>query len=67
MSSPVPARAPTAFRPGHRPGLWQLLDLWRQRRRGRLALSRLDDRLRDDIGVGTAAARRESARPFWLP
>ena len=48
--------------------LVQLTDALRrmhQRRRQRLALSRLDPRLLDDIGVSAEAARREVAKPPW--
>lgn len=36
-----------------------------RRARQRRALSRLDARLLDDIGVSAAQARWESEKPFW--
>ena len=36
-----------------------------QRRRQRLALSRLDRRLLDDIGLTPAQASEEARKPFW--
>ncbi len=38
-----------------------------ERRRQRLALARLDDRLLRDIGLGRAQAEREACRPGWRP
>jgi uncharacterized protein YjiS (DUF1127 family) len=35
------------------------------RRRQRLALAELDDRLLADIGVSRTQARREASKPFW--
>ncbi len=43
----------------------RLATLWLSRRRERLALAELDDRLLRDIGVDRITARREAARPFW--
>jgi uncharacterized protein YjiS (DUF1127 family) len=40
-------------------GVW--LGRWRQRR----ALSLLDDRMLDDIGVSRIDAERETQKPFW--
>ena len=37
------------------------------RHRSRQALGRLDDRLLADIGLDRDQARREAARPFWVP
>lgn len=48
-----------------RPALRALIRLWRQRRRSRIALARLDPYLLCDCGLSEAEARRESARPFW--
>jgi uncharacterized protein YjiS (DUF1127 family) len=45
--------------------LSQWLGVMRQRRRQRVALASLDDRLLDDIGVSAEAARREAAKPAW--
>ena len=39
---------------------------WAERRRSRIALSRLDDHMLDDIGVSRAQAQKEAQRPFWL-
>ena len=38
---------------------------WAERRRSRIALSHLDDRMLDDVGLTRAQATQESARPFW--
>ncbi|WP_372572829.1 DUF1127 domain-containing protein [Ruegeria jejuensis] len=38
---------------------------WEQRRRTRVNLSYLDDRLLSDVGLTRWQADRESARPFW--
>lgn len=46
-------------------GWRQRVRLWRARSRQRRALARLDDRLLADIGVSRAAARHETAKPFW--
>lgn len=43
----------------------QVIGLWIERRRQRLALARLDDRLLRDIGIERADANREIAKPFW--
>ncbi|UXZ54373.1 DUF1127 domain-containing protein [Halomonas sp. 7T] len=36
-----------------------------QRRRSRLQLLTLDDRLLEDIGITRAQARKEGHKPFW--
>ncbi len=41
------------------------IDRMVQRARQRRALSRLDERLLNDIGVSAAQARQESEKPFW--
>ncbi|MEM7091193.1 MAG: DUF1127 domain-containing protein [Pseudomonadota bacterium] len=38
---------------------------WQIRRRTRINLSQLDDRLLTDIGLSRRQARRESSLPFW--
>lgn len=38
---------------------------WMAVRRSRIALSHLDPRLLDDIGVSQARADAETRRPFW--
>lgn len=43
------------------PGVIRLLDLWQSRR----ALSRLDARTLDDIGLTRDVADMESQRPLW--
>jgi uncharacterized protein YjiS (DUF1127 family) len=43
----------------------RLVALWLMRRRERLALAELDDRLLKDIGVDRVTAMREAERPFW--
>jgi uncharacterized protein YjiS (DUF1127 family) len=42
-----------------------VLVIWMVRARERGALSELDDRLLDDIGVSREAAERASRKPFW--
>jgi len=42
-----------------------LLMQWGERRRTRIALEKLDDRLLQDIGVTPREARKEVHRPFW--
>jgi uncharacterized protein YjiS (DUF1127 family) len=39
--------------------------MWLERSRQRRALAELDERLLRDIGVTSAQARREAAKPFW--
>jgi len=41
--------------------------VWRQRRRARHALTRLDDRLLRDIGFTREHMKREIQKPFWRP
>lgn len=43
----------------------QAVILWVTRRRERLALAELDDRLLRDIGVDRLMALHEAGRPFW--
>ncbi len=38
---------------------------WRQRAHQRQALRDLDDRLLADVGITSAAARREGGKSFW--
>jgi uncharacterized protein YjiS (DUF1127 family) len=38
-----------------------------QRRRSRVYLPQLDDRMPRDIGIIRAEADREAGKPFWLP
>ncbi|WP_347310211.1 DUF1127 domain-containing protein [Defluviimonas sp. SAOS-178_SWC] len=45
--------------------LGRLVNEWSGRRRSRLALSRLDDRLVRDIGLDRALCEDEALRPFW--
>ena len=45
--------------------VWMSLRRLEERRRQRLALAELDDRLLADIGVSREQARREADRPFW--
>jgi len=39
--------------------------LYRERSKQRKALTELDDRLLEDIGVTRAAAKYEASKPFW--
>lgn len=48
-----------------RRGLARLL-AYEERRRQRVALARLSDRLLDDIGVSRDAARAEARKSCWL-
>ena len=43
------------------------ISLWAERSRTRRTLAALDDDRLLDIGVSRADARRESAKPFWVP
>lgn len=45
--------------------LTRLVTQWLTRRRERLALAELDDRLLRDIGIDRQSALREAGRPFW--
>ena len=53
------------LRPAMRPTLTERLLLWRQRRRSRLALSRLGPTLLRDVGISASVAAREFRKPFW--
>ena len=44
---------------------WRLLARWSDRRRQRVHLDQLDDRLLGDIGVTRPEARREASRWFF--
>ena len=44
---------------------WRTVTFWRSRSRQRWALSKLDGRLFDDIGVDHRSARREAEKRFW--
>lgn len=56
---------PIEIRPFGR--LLALAGIWLQRRRTRLALAELDDRLLRDVGLSRSDAIAESAMPFWQP
>ncbi|MEZ5813006.1 MAG: DUF1127 domain-containing protein [Rhizobiaceae bacterium] len=45
--------------------LTAVLDAWVDRRRSRIALSRLNDDQLADIGLTRGRARSEASRPFW--
>lgn len=45
-------------------GLLQVLLVWIETRRTRIALSHLDERLLEDIGITPNAARNEAGRTF---
>jgi len=40
---------------------------WYQRRRSRILLSQLDDRLLKDVGLTYYEAKHEVNKPFWRP
>ena len=61
-----PVEPETAFPPRRRSAMGWLLEAW-QRRRTRVCLSQLDDRMLKDIGVTRAEAGHEAGKPFWLP
>jgi uncharacterized protein YjiS (DUF1127 family) len=44
---------------------WMALLRLEDRRRQRLTLAELDDRLLADIGVSRPQARHEASKPFW--
>ncbi|GGH25581.1 Uncharacterized conserved protein YjiS, DUF1127 family [Cribrihabitans marinus] len=44
-----------------------MVTTWEKRRRTRLNLGRLDDRILADVGLTRHQARTESARLFWQP
>ncbi|MFT3687479.1 DUF1127 domain-containing protein [Paenirhodobacter sp.] len=46
-------------------GLLQVVLAWIEARRTRIALSHLDARLLDDIGITPDTARSEAGRSFW--
>ncbi|HEY4165064.1 MAG TPA: DUF1127 domain-containing protein [Dongiaceae bacterium] len=45
--------------------LFDCFAVWQDRRRQRLALLRLDNRLLRDIGLSLADVEREISKPFW--
>ena len=49
----------------HLGAAWMSVLRLEDRRRQRLALAELDDRLLADIGVSCAQARHEAEKPFW--
>lgn len=57
--SQTDARDPTDL------GWLRVVATWTGRRRQRRALSHLDERLLDDIGITRSEAAREIAKPFW--
>ena len=61
---------PATARPQHRdrfagPAAVPLLRRWIARRRSRIALGALDDRLLHDVGIDPVAAIAEARKPFW--
>jgi uncharacterized protein YjiS (DUF1127 family) len=46
-------------------GVFEQLAVWQDRRRQRLILARLDDRMLHDIGLTNADVDREITKPFW--
>jgi uncharacterized protein YjiS (DUF1127 family) len=62
----TPARSATGR--GLGPGIvrvLELVDTWLGRRRQRLDLGRLDDRMLKDLGLTRADVAREAGKPFW--
>lgn len=51
--------------PGMLVRLAEFVAVARERRRQRLALARLDDRMLRDIGLTTADVEGEVTKPFW--
>ncbi len=45
--------------------LVEVLEMWSERRRQRLALRELSDHVLKDIGLNRSDAEREAAKPFW--
>lgn len=45
--------------------LGQVIGLWLARRRERMALTEMDERLLRDIGIDRLTAQFEADRPFW--
>ena len=41
------------------------LNIWRQRRADRVALSNMNTHMLEDIGLSYAEAMQESSKPFW--
>ena len=67
--NPCDRAAPAPFS-GLKPSLllsavWRLGCSWAERRRQRLALAALDQRLLRDIGLTSGEAMRETDKPFW--
>ena len=58
-----PSRANTG--PGVVARVFDRLFSWTDRRRQRLHLAQLDDRLLRDIGISRAEVEHEVSRPFW--
>jgi uncharacterized protein YjiS (DUF1127 family) len=46
-------------------GVFEMIAVWRERRRQRSTLARLDDRMLRDIGLNTADVDAEISKPFW--
>ena len=69
IDPPATAIDPCAIAPTSAKGpsrLRQIVALWRERRRSRLLLVTLNDRLLRDIGLTAAEAEREATKPFWM-
>ena len=45
--------------------VFEVLAVWRDRRRQRSTLARLDDRMLRDIGITYADVEGEITKPFW--
>lgn len=46
-------------------GACELLYAWAERRRQRIVLGSLDDRMLRDIGLDSGRAMEEASKPFW--
>jgi len=60
LDTPPPPRKSLILR------LWETLEAWAERRRGRRELAGLDDRILKDMGICSIDALKESSKPFWL-
>jgi len=61
-----PVEPETALPPRRGSAIGWLRESW-QRRRTRVDLAQLDDRMLKDIGITRVEAAREASKAFWLP